>query len=78
VRIARADVLVSREASSAQRGDLFLNCWRSGETYEPGIRGHAQPKLIEPGQQKAGRARFLKSDLIPKAAEIGNPGKMHA
>jgi hypothetical protein len=42
------------------------------------ITGHTQPKLIETGQQKAGLARFLKADLFPPAAEIGDPGKMHA
>ena len=42
------------------------------------ITGHAQPELFEAGQQKAGLARFLKIDLIPPAAEIADPGKMHA
>src|SRR5258707_7352376 len=42
------------------------------------VTRHAEPKLTETGPQKAGLARFLKSDLIPPAAEIGNPGKMQA
>src|SRR5271163_4727796 len=42
------------------------------------ITGHAQPKLIEAGEEKPGLVRFLKADLIPEAAEIGDPGKMQA
>ena len=36
------------------------------------------PELLEAGEQKAGVARFVKIGFIPPAAEIGDPGQMHA
>jgi hypothetical protein len=39
---------------------------------------HAVPKLIEAGEQKAGVARLMEIGFVPPAAELGDPGKMHA
>jgi len=42
------------------------------------VRGNPLPELLEAGEQKAGVARFLKIGFVPAAAEIGDPGQMHA
>ena len=72
-----APVVVGREQIR-----LMLAGGNKVEQHDPDrqrlIIGHPQPKLIETGQQEAGLARFLKADLIPPAAEIGDPGKMQA
>ena len=42
------------------------------------VARHPLPELLEAGEQKAGVARFVEIGFIPPAAEIGDPGQMHA
>ena len=37
------------------------------------ITRNPRPELLEPREQEAGVARFVKIDLIPPAAEIAGP-----
>ena len=39
---------------------------------------HALPKVLEACQQKAGIPGFREGDLVPMAAEIADPGQVHA
>jgi hypothetical protein len=47
------------------------------DTQRLGARNPA-PELIEACEQKAGVVRFVEGDFIPIAAEIADPGKVHA
>ena len=36
------------------------------------------PELLEAGEQEAGVARFVEIGFLPPAAEIADPGQVHA
>jgi hypothetical protein len=42
------------------------------------VTWNTRPELGETGEQKTGVVRLMKIDLIPEAAEIADPRKVHA